>query len=155
MRSTTTASLAATLALLFVSGTAIAQEHWTDGPVWECSAYRTSPGQYDTYLKWLRSHALVTNTEAKKQGLILDFKFFVQSPRDPNDWDVMTCTLYPSYGKALDFNKEDDDKFNAISAKHWQTADLDKQNQATAPRLSLRTYLGTSYSREVNLKPMN
>lgn len=154
MMKQTSQILAVILSLAF-TGAAVAQEHWTDGPVWECSAYRTTPGQFDNYMKFIRSHAAITSAESKKQGLILDWKFFVQSPRDPNDWDVSICTLYSSYAKALDFNKEDDDKSNAIMEKHWQTADTEKQNQASAPRLSMRTYLGTSYFREVNLKPMN
>jgi hypothetical protein len=131
-----------------------AQEHWVEGPVWECSSYRTAPGQFDTYIKWIRSHAEVINGEAKKQGLIIDYKTFVQSPRDANDYDVLFCTLYSSYGKALDYNKGDDDKFEAISAAHWATADEDKQAQLSSPRLEMRKYIGTAYVREVTLRPM-
>jgi hypothetical protein len=132
---------------------AVAQEHWTEGPVWECSAYRTNPGQFDAYLKWLRSHALVTSGEAKKQGLILDNKVFVKPPRDQNDWDVLICNQYPNFAKALDFNQADEDKFDAIIAAHWGTPDEDQQLTKTAPRLELRKYLGTDYSREVTLRP--
>ncbi len=139
---------------LFASGAAVAQEHWVEGPVWECSSYRTNPGMFDTYLKWIRSHSEPINAEAKKQGLILDFKTFVKPPRNENDWDVMFCTLYPSFGKALDYNKGDDDKFEAISNAHWATTDDDKQREMAAPRLEMRRYLGTSYDREVTLRPM-
>ncbi|HEY5559438.1 MAG TPA: hypothetical protein VIK49_06885 [Steroidobacteraceae bacterium] len=139
--------------LLWTSGAAVAQEHWTEGPVWECSAYRTNPGMFDTYLKWIRAHSEPINAEAKKQGLIVDFKTFLKPPRDQNDYDVLFCTLYPSFGKALDYNKGDDDKFEAISAAHWATADDDKQREMTSPRLEMRTYMGTSYHREVTLRP--
>ena len=131
-----------------------AQEHWVEGPVWECSSYRTAPGQFDTYIKWIRSHSEPINAEAKKQGLILDYKTFVQAPRDPNDYDVLFCTLHSSYGKALDYNKGDDDKFDAISAAHWATPDDDKQTQLASPRLEMRKYIGTAYVREVTLRPM-
>jgi hypothetical protein len=131
-----------------------AQEHWNEGPVWECSSYRTAPGMFDTYIKWIRAHSEPINAEAKKQGLILDYRTFVQAPRDANDYDVLFCTLYSSYGKALDYNQGDDDKFEAISAKHWATADSDKQAQLTSPRLEMRKFLGTNYVREVTLKPM-
>ncbi len=130
-----------------------AQEHWIEGPVWECSSYRTAPGMFDTYMKWIRAHSEPINAEAKKQGLIVDFKSFVQAPRDPNDYDVLFCTLYSSYGKALDYNKGDDDKFEAISAKHWATPDDDKQREMASPRLEMRKYLGTAYVREVMLRP--
>jgi hypothetical protein len=154
MRTTTMASLAATLASLLLSAAAVAQEHWTDGPVWACSTYRTAPGQFDNYLKWIRTHVEPQNKESKKQGLVLDSKTFVQSPRDPNDWDVMFCDLYPSYGKALDYDKGDDDKAKAIEAKHWQTAEQDKQADLTKPRLEMRKYLGSFVVREANLRPM-
>ena len=139
--------------LLWTSGAAVAQEHWTEGPVWECSSYRTNPGQFDTYIKWIRAHSEPINAEAKKQGLILDFKTFVKPPRDANDYDVLFCTLHSSFGKALDYNKGDDDKFEAISAAHWATADDDKQAQMASPRLEMRKFLGTDYVREVTLRP--
>ena len=143
----------AAASLLWTSGAAVAQEHWTEGPVWECSSYRTNPGQFDTYLNWIRAHSEPINAEAKKQGLIMDFKTFVKPPRDQNDYDVLFCTLHSSFGKALDYNKGDDDKFEAISAAHWATADNDKQAQMSAPRLEMRKYLGTDYVREVTLRP--
>ena len=140
---------------LLTPAISLAQEHWNEGPVWECSAYRTAPGQFDNYLKWIRAHSEPVNAEAKKQGLILDYKTFVRPPRDENDYDVMFCTLYSSFGKALDYNKGDDDKFTAISAAHWATADNEKQAELAKPRLEMRKYLGTSYDREVTLKPIS
>jgi hypothetical protein len=127
----------AAASLLWTSGAAVAQEHWTEGPVWECSSYRTNPGQFDTYLNWIRAHSEPINAEAKKQGLILDFKTFVKPPRDAHDYDVLFCTLHSSFGKALDYNKGDDDK----------------QAQMASPRLEMRKYLGTDYVREVTLRP--
>ncbi len=59
------------------------------------------------------------NAEAKKQGLILDYKTFVKAPQDANDYDVLFCTLYPNFARALDFNQGDDDKFEAIAAAHY------------------------------------
>ena len=140
---------------LLASGSAVAQEHWTEGPVWECSAYRTNPGMFDTYMKWIHAHSEPINAEAKKQGLIVDFKTFIKPPRDQNDYDVLFCTLYSSFGKALDYNKGDDDKFEAISAAHWATPDDDKQREMSSPRLEMRTFMGTSYHREVTLRPAN
>jgi hypothetical protein len=136
----------------FASVSAVAQEHWTEGPVWECSSYRTEAGQFDTYLKWIRAHAEVISQEAKKQGLIVDYKTFIHTMADENDYDVLFCTLHTNFAKALDYNKGDDDKFDAISAAHWATTDEDKQTELNAPRLKMRTYTGTSYHREVTLR---
>ena len=139
--------------LAFVSVSAVAQEHWTEGPVWECSSYRTNPGMFDTYIKWIRAHSEPINAEAKKQGLILDYKTFVKPPRDANDYDVLFCTLHSSFGNALDYNKGDDDKFKAISAAHWGTSNDDEQLGKTAPRLEMRKFMGTDFVREVTLRP--
>jgi hypothetical protein len=139
-------------ALLLASANAVAQEHWTEGPVWACEAYRTSPGQFDDYLEYIRAQVEPQNIEAKKQGLILDYKTFIHNRESENDYDVLFCTLFSSFGKALDYNKTDDDKAKAIAAAHFATADEDKQAEMIKPRLEMRTYMGTSYHREVTLR---
>jgi hypothetical protein len=133
---------------------ALAQEHYTEGPVWAVNYIRTRPGKFDDYLKYLRSTYLVSAGEAKKQGLILDTKFLLNTPRDANDWDIAIATLYPSFAKALDFNQGDDDKRKAIAEKQFKTKDEAKQQEMIAPRLFMRDALGTRYLREVNLKPL-
>jgi len=145
--------LLAACALLTPALSQAQEEHWNEGPVWECGSYRTAPGMFDTYIKWIRAHSEPINAEAKKQGLILDFKTFLKTPTGPDDYDVLFCTLYSSYGKALDYNKGDDDKYEAISAKHWATSDEDKQTEMAGARLEMRKFLGVTYVREVTLKP--
>lgn len=145
----------AAVVLACASIPAVAQEHWSEGPVWECSAYRSNPGMFDTYMEYVRSHATAINAEAKKQGLILDFKTFVKAPANPSDWDFMTCTAFESFARALDYNQADEEKFDAIAAQHWATADQDKQRELSSTRLGMRTFLGTTVMREVNLRPMN
>ena len=41
------------------AGIAVAQEHWTEGPVWAVSFYRTTPGHFDDYMKYLRTHSFL------------------------------------------------------------------------------------------------
>ena len=142
---------AAVLAL--ASAPVVAQEHWTEGPVWQCSSYRTNPGMFDAYMKYIRAHAIPVYEESKKAGLILDYKSFVKSPSGPDDWDFMLCQAFESFGRALDYSKADEDKADAIAAKHWATADEDKQQQLSNPRLEMRKFLGVSYFREVALRP--
>jgi len=148
------AVMIAAMVCLLGAGVAVAQEHWTEGPVWAVSFYRTTPGHFDDYMKYLRTHYTVTTAEAKKQGLILDSKVFVKTPVDANDWDVAIATLSPSYAKALDFNQADDAKSKAIQAQHWKTPDQEKQRGMTNPRFEMRKALGTTYTREVTLRPM-
>jgi hypothetical protein len=61
--------------------------------------------------------------------------------------------LLPSYGKALDYNAEDEAKEKAISAKISGTKDEAKQREMDAPRLKMRTLVGTNIVREVTLRP--
>ena len=133
---------------------ALAQEHFTEGPVWAVNYIRTKPGKFNDYMKYLRSTYLVSAGEAKKQGLILDTKFLLNTPRDANDWDIAIATLYPSFGKAMDFNQADDDKRKAIAEKQFKTGEAAKQQEMTAPRFGMRDQLGTRFLREVNLRPM-
>lgn len=147
-------AIVAGLCLFAVAGSAAAQEHYTEGPVWACSAYRIKEGKGDDYMKYIRSNALVTYTKAKQQGLIQDFKMFVQVPPRPTDWDFMLCQLFTSFGKALDYSAADEQKMDAIQAEHWKTTDQEKMRQMSAKRFEMRDYLGTSYIREISLKPM-
>ncbi len=133
---------------------ALAQEHFTEGPVWACTAYRTKPGHFDDYMKYLRQNFLPQSQEAKKAGLVLDQKVYLHVPANPTEGDVLFCALQPSFGKALDYNAADDAKQKDIAAKHYKTADEQKQRDMAAKRLEFRDFLGTSYYREVNLKPM-
>lgn len=134
---------------------ALAQEHYTEGPVWAVSYIRTKPGKFDDYMKYLRSSYMVSASENKKQGLILDTKILLNPAlRDEKDWDIAIATLYPSFGKALDFNQGDDDKRKAIAEKQFKTKDEAKQREIIAPRFEMRDSLGTRYLREVTLKPM-
>jgi len=133
---------------------ALAQEHYTEGPVWAVNYIRTKPGKFDDYMKYLRSSYMASAGEAKKQGLVLDTKILLNTPRDANDWDIAIATLYPSFGKAMDFNQADDDKRKAISENQFKTKDEAKQREMIAPRFAMRDALGTRYLREVTLKPM-
>jgi hypothetical protein len=138
---------------LLLGGVAVAQEHWTEGPVWNIEFYRTTPGHFDDYLKYLRQNFLPQNEESKKQGLILDQKIFVKDPTGPSDWDIAFATLYKNMA-ALDYSADLDKKSKAIAEKHYKTADEDKQREMIKPRLDWRTFLGAQLVREVSLKPM-
>lgn len=132
-----------------------AQEHFTEGPVWEVSYYRTKQGHFDDYMKYLRTNSLPLNAERKKQGLILDYKVFLNTNiTGPNDWDVAIATLYPNFAAALDYSKSDEEKNDAIAAKHWRTQSKEKQRQMAEQRFAFRDFVATYFVREVTLKPM-
>ena len=145
--------LAVVVSCLAASAT-MAQEHFTEGPVWACSSYRTKQGHFDDYMKYLRENFVPQGQESKKAGLVLDQKVFIHVPANPSEPDVVICALQPSFAKALDYNASDDAKAKEIASKHFKTADEQKQREMSSKRYEFRDFLGTSYDREVNLKPM-
>ncbi len=133
----------------------MAQERYTEGPVWQCDSYEVMPDMWNSYLDWLRGNSKPQYDEAKKQGLIMDWKVFIPSQRMSDGTDIVICALFPSYGKALDYSKADEEKWDAISAARLKTADEKQQMEMSAPRLKMRRYTGTIYLREAALKPLN
>lgn len=144
----------AALASCLAAPVALAQEHFTEGPVWECAAYRTKQGHFDDYMKYLRQNFLPLAQEVKKAGLVVDQRVYLHMPADPTEPDVVICTLHASYAKALDYDAADDVKQKDIAANHWKTADAQRQEEMAAQRFAFRDFLGVSYYREVSLKPM-
>lgn len=141
------------LLVLFSAG-AFAQEHYTEGNVRTVSFYRTKPGQFDNYMKYLRTNFLPVQEEAKKQGLIVGYSILLNTPSTEDDWDIAIVTLNKSFSDALDYNQSDDDKMKKIQEQHYKTSDEQKMDEMTSKRFDMRTYVGTKYLREVNLKPL-
>ncbi len=141
--------------VLVFAASAFAQEHYTEGTVRVVSYYRTNPGQFDAYMKYLRENFLPQQEEAKKEGLILGYSILLNQPSNQDDWDVAVAYIYKNFGDALDFNQSDSDKMKEIQAKHYKTQDEDKIRDMAAKRFEMRKFLGVKYLREVFLKPMN
>ncbi len=141
--------------LTFASG-AQAQEHYTEGPVWVINYYRTKPGKFDDYMKFLRSNFAKISAERKKAGTILDAKILLQPTiNGPNDWDVAVAYLYPNFARAMDFNQSDFDKEEEIAARHYRETNPEKRAARNdAARLPIRDHVATRIMREVTLKPM-
>ena len=79
-----------------------AQEHYTEGPVWQVTLIRVKPTQMDAYLTSLRANTKSIYDEMKKEGLILDYKVFLNTTKhDPQDWDIAVGVQYKNFG-ALD-----------------------------------------------------
>ena len=132
----------------------LAQEHWTEGPVWEVWCAQTTPGHFEDYIEYLRRNYLPTTESQEKAGLILDTKIFLHTPGSADAPDICIATMHKSFGAALDYSADFEAKGKAIAAEHYKTADEDKQEEMIAPRLDWRRDLGTQYYREITLKPM-
>src|ERR1700685_4414854 len=88
--------------VLLVAPALLAQEHYTEGPVWRVSLVRVKPTQMDAYLTSLRQSSKPLLEEEKRQGVIVDYKFLIkESKNNPEDWDVCLAIEYKNHA-ALD-----------------------------------------------------
>jgi hypothetical protein len=140
-----TLSLAACIAF---SGLSRAQSDapYTEGPVWQITMVKTKYGMTDDYLKGLARTFKGTLEEAKKQGLVLDYKILIGDSSSSNDFDILLMTASKNMA-ALDNARE---KFDPIARKVEGTPD--QQRETAVKRVELRQILGNKLMREVTLK---
>ena len=88
--------------LILLTAALLAQEHYTEGPVWRVQLIRVKPTKMDTYLTSLRQATKPLIEEQKKQGLVTDYKIFLkQTKNNPEDWDICVAIQYKNWA-ALD-----------------------------------------------------
>jgi hypothetical protein len=88
--------------VLLLALQAVAQEHYTEGPVWRCSLVKIKPNQFDAYLTSLRQGTKPLLEEQKRMGAVMDYKVFLkETTENPHDWDLALCVQYKNHA-ALD-----------------------------------------------------
>src|SRR5438309_12102146 len=88
--------------LLLLAPAVLAQEHYTEGPVWRVSLIRVKPTAIDAYLTSLRQSSKPILDEQKRQGTIMDYKVFLKETKNsPEDWDLCLAIEYKNHA-ALD-----------------------------------------------------
>ena len=84
--------------LLVLAPVLLAQEHYTEGPVWRVSLVRVKPTHMDEYLTSLQQASKPFLDEEKRQGLIVDYKFFIKETQSsPQDWNVCLAIEYKNH----------------------------------------------------------
>lgn len=131
-----------------------AQDNYTEGPVWAVSYYRTKPGKFDEYMKYLRANYAKSVAKQKQAGIIVDSKVLLNpAVNGPDDWDVAIAYLYSDFGK-LNYSQTVQDQMEKIGAEISGEKDKEKRNTTIdATRFPLRDFLRTRFLREVMLKP--
>jgi len=125
----------------------IAQEHFTEGPVWTVTLIRLKPAQGDAYLTSLRQGTKPFFDEEKRQGIIMDYKvFFKLTKENPQDWDIAVAVEYKNHA-AMD----------GLAAKGEAVRDKilgGKQpaQQLAEKRTEIREIVSTELLQEVTLK---
>jgi hypothetical protein len=119
---------------------------YTEGGVWQITMVKTKPGMSDDYLKALAKIFKSTNDEAKRRGIITDYKILAGDAATQQDYDILLMVEYPSMA-ALDGLR---DKTDPIGAKMVGTED--QQRQLAVKRLEIREIMGGKLMREITLK---
>jgi hypothetical protein len=100
----------------------------------------------DDYLKNLAGAYKATSEEAKKQGIIVDYRILIGDAANRDDFDIMLMVEYKNMA-AFDGLRE---KTDPIARKLIGGEDV--MRQANVKRLEIREILGTKTMREVTLK---
>ncbi len=119
---------------------------YTEGPVWTVTMVRTKPGMDDDYLKSLAQTIKLTSDEAKKQGIIMDYKILLGNASDPHDYNILIMVEVKNFA-AYDGIRE---KVDPIVKK--LIGNEDKQRQIQIKRIEVREILGSKMMREITLK---
>jgi hypothetical protein len=119
---------------------------YTEGGVWQITMVKTKTGMSDDYLKALATIFKSTNDEAKKQGIIKDYKILIGDAATQQDYDILLMIEYPNMA-ALDGLRE---KTDPIGAK--MVGSEDQQRQLAVKRLEIREVMGDKTMREISLK---
>lgn len=86
------------IALLILVPVMVAQEHYTEGPIWRVQLIRVKPNQLDAYLSSLRQSTKPLIEEEKRQGVIVDYKVFLKETKaNPEDWDIAVAIEYKNH----------------------------------------------------------
>jgi hypothetical protein len=130
------------------------QENYTEGPVWVINYYRTKPGKFDEYLKFLRANFAKNVAKQKAAGIVVDSKVLINPTiSGPDDWDIAIAYLYSDFGR-LNFNQSTEDQLQKIAEEITGDKNKDRRDlKLDTTRLPLRDYLRTRILREIMLKP--
>jgi len=86
------------LLALLLAPALFAQEHYTEGAVWRISLIRVKPTHMDEYLTSLQRSSKPFLEEEKRQGLIVDYKWFLKETKhSPEDWDLCLAVEYKNH----------------------------------------------------------
>jgi hypothetical protein len=119
---------------------------YTEDGVWQVTMVKTKTGMSDDYLKALATIFKSTNDEAKKQGIIKDYKILIGDAATQHDYDILLMIEYPNMA-ALDGLRE---KIDPIGTK--LVGSQDQQRQLAVKRLEIREIMGDKTMREITLK---
>ena len=137
------------ISFCFFGMQAIAQEHFTPGPVWRVTLIDIKPGKFDEFMTDLRQNFKPINEEYKKQGIIMNYVVRLKSTTDgPSDWDVAIAVQYKNFAALDDLGAKTD----PITLKHYGSREA--RQAAATKRTEWGTTVASHLMREVTLKDL-
>lgn len=125
----------------------------TPGNVSRVTYFDVLPGKGNDFTTFLRTNTKPILDEQVKQGLIISYGYFGKPVTSgPGDWDIGVVVTYKNYADAIDFNAERGAKFDAISLKHYGTAEA--RTKANDSLNDMRTVTSSVLVRGFTLNPM-
>jgi hypothetical protein len=119
---------------------------YTEGAVWQITMVKTKPGMGDDYLKTLARTFKATNDEAKKQGIITDYKILSGDAATTQDFDLLLMVEYPNMAAMDGLRDKTEPIFDKIMGNE------DQQRQMAVKRVEIRDIMGDKLMREITLK---
>jgi hypothetical protein len=125
----------------------LAQENYTEGPVWRVELVRVKPTSMDVYLASLRKASKPLLEEEKNQGLIMDYKFFLKETKNnPQDWDVCLAIEYKNHAAMDGLDAKEDAVRDKILGGKQQAQQLGVDRQ------EYRELVSNELMQEITLK---
>ncbi|MDR1790027.1 MAG: hypothetical protein LBR12_06815 [Opitutaceae bacterium] len=139
--------LSGLIALLAATLPAPAQSNapYSEGPVWDIILVRLKHGMHDAYFKSISKTFKAVFDEAKRQGIVLDYKILYGHAASPSDFNVMSMVQLKNYA-ALDSYRE---KIDPIARRI--EGDARQQTATFTGRVEIREILGYKLMREITL----
>ena len=142
------ANLLAVLFVFCITTAANAQErNWKEGPVSVVTAVKIMQGQDEKYINFLATTYKPMMEEQKKAGIIVAYRIYDASARNPDNADMYLVVTYPNMASFDGLNEKTEPLMKKVTG---QTRD--QAAAASAERNSMRIILGSEMIREVLLK---
>lgn len=126
-----------------------AQNATAPGTVWRITYVEAFPGKANDVLTDMRQNILPIMVEYKKQGLIVDYKFYSNmTSNSPEDWTYAFATGYRNWAALDEFGA----KAEAIRLKHYGSRE--KMQEAITKRAQNGKTFASKLIRELTLNPM-
>ena len=138
-------------ALLVFSGETFAKEDstYTEGTVWELTIVRAKHGMVDAYLKSITRTFDAVMRQAKKEGLILDYKILLGHPGNASDFNILLMV------ETRNMAEQDNVRERWGKIVLEAEGDADQRFKIATDRVDMREVYGIKLMREITLNPKN